>query len=480
MMVSLCSLLLLLVATAAVACRGQEQPAGTTTTKQCFGFTSGGKSIAQTTFEYYVSGESTLALANQGDVIELGCASVICPMPPVRDCFFDSSVCSSAEWCMVDTETMWGPWAMGNGGQTPGANGRAGLQCSQAQEYGMEYWFDTVCSRNTSWGPWTSMRGRCVPYRKEEESCREELSISPYGPLYSVSADQGKLMTRPLLCRPDLICTGDAEPTPHTCVKRRPPNVCFIGPWWDSTSWCKVGAEDTVGGRYETGLPKDVLMDAAQGILLQIPQEHMVATEANFWYSAEGNRSRDLIQGIVETLWPAVYRDSTTFPLPIPDPRLTGPPYTQVWNDTASQAQSIMIQTPRVWSTVHSLIANLDDVMTQEQASASQGLALFLAQSFICPDCRGFWRAEVLNTIGVPPMTTEKEAHEKWWWLAHNMVSEHTASTRGGYPWIYPSLSDAQFKDYFGNLANNTELLNCQNPFFLSYSDAKAMWKIST
>lgn len=463
-----------------LACLGRITfAAAEATVNQCFGFTKNGMSIARDTFEYYDQTNDTLSLATQGSLVSLQCASVMCPMPETKDCFYDNSLCDSEdEWCLVDTQTMWGPWAQNQNGNTPGANGRAGLQCSQAKEYGMEWWFDTVCSRNTSWGPWQSMRGRCVRYRKEGESCLEALDTEPYGPLYPVRKDNGKSFGRAMLCHPDLICTGDVEPTPHTCVKRRPPNVCYLGPWWDSSSWCKVGASDTVGGEYETGLPREVLEDAAQGLLLQLPQEHMVATEANFWYSSEGNRSRETIQRIVETLWPEVYRDETSFPLPIPDPRSTGPPYTAAWNQTANEAQSIMLQTPRVWSTVHSLVANLGETMTQEQVAASQGLAMFLAQSFICPDCRGFWRVDVLNIIGIPPSTTNAADHERWWWRAHNMVSEHTAATRGGYPWIYPAMSDAAFQEYFGTMANNTELLLCQNPFFLSYNDAKAMWKI--
>lgn len=49
---------------------------------QCFDFTAEGLSVARDTFEYW-NGE-TLALANKGDLIPLGCASVICPMPSVR------------------------------------------------------------------------------------------------------------------------------------------------------------------------------------------------------------------------------------------------------------------------------------------------------------------------------------------------------------------------------------------------------------
>jgi len=135
-----------------------------------------------------------------------------------------------------------------------------------------------------------------------------------------------------------------------------------------------------------------------------------------------------------------------------------------------------MFMTPKVWSTVHMLVANLEPTLTASQVQASQAMAMFLAQNFNCPDCRGFWRADVLNYIGMPPATTEQAAHEHWWWLAHNMVSGHTASTRGGYPWIFPEMTDADFAARYGGL--NQEL-RCQNPYWLSKEDAHRQWKIT-
>ena len=446
---------------------------------QCFPW-SLKQSVAGDTFQYLPSGSAAspanLKQAEKGKLIDLGCASVICPAPPVKDCYFDPTVCDpEKEWCMIDTEVLWGPFAMGNNGRSPGSSGKGGFQCSTALEANMTWWWDTVCSRNASWGPWESMRGRCVPYRNEQESCEIEVQINheKFGPNYAVRPN-GKLFNRPRRCRPDLVCTGDVEPQPHTCVKRRPKNVCYQGPWWNST-WCKVGGG--AGGEYEAGLPQSVLEDAATGLILQLPQESLVPTNANFWYSAEGNRSRQIIMNIVETLWPETYRNTTTFPLSYPDPRTTGPPYTAAWNETASQVSNLLPQTPRVWSTVHMIITNTLKTMDQSQVQASQALALWLSQNFNCPHCRGFWRADVLDVIGIPPSSSDREEHIKWWYIAHNMVSEHTASTRGGDPWVYPALSTAQFEEYYG-ASLNPQLLHCQNPFFLPFEDAVSMWKI--
>ena len=46
-------------------------------------------------------------------------------------------------------------------------------------------------------------------------------------PQYVVDAHSGRPPQRPLLCGPGLVCTGDVEPMPNTCVKIRPPNTCY-------------------------------------------------------------------------------------------------------------------------------------------------------------------------------------------------------------------------------------------------------------
>jgi hypothetical protein len=46
-------------------------------------------------------------------------------------------------------------------------------------------------------------------------------------PHYVVSEVDGRPPVRPMLCGPGLVCTGDVQPTPYTCVKVRPPNTCY-------------------------------------------------------------------------------------------------------------------------------------------------------------------------------------------------------------------------------------------------------------
>ena len=92
--------------------------------------------------------------------------------------------------------------------------------------------------------PPSENKKQCVPYRKEQQSCsgsiwrpKPESKSSPsssllLSPQYAASTRDGRPPLRPLLCGPGLHCTGDAPPTPNTCVKARPSNVCFQGPWW--------------------------------------------------------------------------------------------------------------------------------------------------------------------------------------------------------------------------------------------------------
>jgi hypothetical protein len=445
---------------------------------QCFDFSST-QSVSGDNYEYLPTGSTngTLSRAVLGQLIEFKCASVVCPNPPTPNCYYDPSVCTSAEWCMLESQILWGPWAFGANGETPGASGHAGIQCADAEAAGMSWWYDTVCSNSSSWGPFENVRGRCVPWRTDQQSCQPELreGNALFGPTYPVR-DNGNPFVRPLRCAPGLVCTGDVEPTPNTCVPVRPPNVCFQGPWWNST-WCKIGG--AAGGEYTTGLPQQALEDAAASVILQLPQEKLKPANANFWYEGIANRTRDEISRVIETLWPEVYRANTTFPLAsIPDPRVTGPPYTAAWNATAAAASSIMNQTPRVWSAIHTLIHNALDPMPSTQIWASRALAVFLAQNFQCPDCRGEFEISVLSIIGLPPSSSSRQDHQKWWWRAHNMVSEHTSSTRGGLPWLYLAQTPQEFSETVGASAGNTEVLKCQNPFFLPYEDAVTMWKI--
>ena len=53
------------------------------------------------------------------------------------------------------------------------------------------------------------------------------------------------------------------------------------------------------------------------------------------------------------------------------------------------------------------------------------------------------------------------------------MVSEHTAATRGGHPWVWPGLTDEEFSEAYGRY---NDRLRCQNPWFMPFKTAEEMW----
>ena len=92
------------------------------------------------------------------------------------------------------------------------------------------------------------------------------------------------------------------------------------GSWWDSSSWCRtdLSPDERAAG----GLPREVLEDAVQALLIQLPVEiYQGPNNPRFWEDEEAQRSRDIISDAVQTFWPDVYRAKTKFPLSIPDPR---------------------------------------------------------------------------------------------------------------------------------------------------------------
>jgi hypothetical protein len=89
--------------------------------------------------------------------------------------------------------------------------------------------------------------------------------------------------------------------------------------------------------------------------------------------------------------------------------------------------------------------------------------------------CLGFWGNLVVNEMGLPPDSTSREVHVRWWYDAHNAVSEHSAATRGGHPYLYPRMPRDAFQQRFGSLSPQ---LTCQNAFFMPFEHVRSMWTI--
>jgi hypothetical protein len=105
----------------------------------------------------------------------------------------------------------------------------------------------------------------------------------------------------------------------------------------------------------------------------------------------------------------------------------------------------------------------------------SRSVRLIDTPLFCCCAAAGFWGNLVVNELGLPPDSTSREAHVRWWHDAHNAVSEHSAATRGGHPYLYPRMPRDAFQARFGSLSPQ---LACQNPFFLPFAHVRDMWTI--
>jgi hypothetical protein len=139
--------------------------------------------------------------------------------------------------------------------------------------------------------------------------------------------------------------------------------------------------------------------------------------------SQAAERGRASIAAIVQELWPEKYRRDTRFPLAtFPDPRLQvrrggcacthesiqlaepapraaslrcvygapqGAAFSAAWNATAKEAHVQYRQANKVWSLIHTLVANTADPMRAASVEASRALAVWLRQHFMCTNCRG-------------------------------------------------------------------------------------------
>merc|ERR1712157_536857 len=144
---------------------------------------------------------------------------------------------------------------------------------------------------STGFLTWMPSRGKCVKYRQEGQSCiPTQNSTGPFKGTFIRRASVvgraiagGGSLDRPLACAPGLVCTGpDYEVLPSTCVKARPANLCFAGPWWDSSRCPRTHVEwyDTQGG-----MNRSWAIESLRSSLLLYPGEVDSASSCTFWNS---------------------------------------------------------------------------------------------------------------------------------------------------------------------------------------------------
>merc|ERR1712232_415643 len=161
---------------------------------------------------------------------------------------------------------------------------------------------------------WMPSRGKCVKYRQEGQSCIQTQSrtgsfkgtfirrASVVGGKFS----GGGSLDRPLACAPGLVRTGpDYEVLPSTCVKERPANLCYAGPWWDSSRCPRTQVEwyDT-----QAGMNRSWAIEALRSSLLLYPGEVTSPSSCAYWQSVRQNQhvydAMESMYEIIGALWP--------------------------------------------------------------------------------------------------------------------------------------------------------------------------------
>ncbi|CAE7681677.1 KHSRP [Symbiodinium sp. CCMP2592] len=459
----------------------------------------------------YVDGDRAgdrARMAKKGDFIKMTCDNWECPIPPVVDCYLDRSACRADEWCMVITHEKWGAWAMGKNGHTPNFELCGDKYYAEIEEIAskgnvrnvtveaLKLSRDRICGSSmvgvangiqlegySETQLWKPSHGRCVKYRQEGQSCIPTLAT--HGRFANAfvrraqtgaSYPNGGTMERPLACAPGLVCTGpDFDVLPSTCVKERPRDVCYAGPWWDSSRCPRTSMQ-------RSGMSTEWALESLQTAFLVFPGEVASAMHCKYWtgpmapFTAE---VRKVTHNIFKALWPShlVGECPTLEDLYASMWRQTGVDLTALSPEEceAGEAKEGKIAealalvgswTHRpnlLWSLIHFSMHNQPSPMSSNAVAASTALASHLSENFWCNDCRGFFTVGVLSVVGLPPQNPDGEEHAKYWNLGHNIASEHVATTRGGHPWIN-TLEEAQEADV-------------GNPFFVPYETSVKMWR---
>jgi len=467
------------------------------------------------------TGKAVVRTAIKGDLIRMHCDNWECPIPQVKNCYVDRNACLEDEWCMVETHEKWGQWAMGQNGHTPDfdhcgeeyeqlileadatftedLNESRNAMCNSTQ-VGATAGYMLVDDLSTTNGylTWMPSRGKCVKYRQEGESCvPTQSSTGAFQSEFirraatgSGSLKGGGSMDRPLACAPGLVCTGpDYDVLPSTCVKERPADLCYAGPWWISTACPRTAmAKDFQqnGSAVAGGMNRSWALKSLRSFLLLYPGEVLAPWDCEFWTDEHVQNAMSTGYSIAEALWPR----HVVGPYPSWEEVSNEFFVVQIGNDRsynllknmtaeicqikdedkqdvvdalASTALGAWSSMPNlIWSLIHFMMHNQRAPMPQKAVDASQALATHLSENFWCNDCRGFFTIGVLSVYGLPPDVPNGEAHARYWNLGHNVASEHVATTRGGHPWIVGLGA------------------KIGNPFYMPYETAAKMWRAAS
>lgn len=468
----------------------------------------------------YVDTHNNIREAKKGEVINMACDGVLCPAPKAPDCYVTPGICASDEWCMLNQQEVWDAAGAGGGNSIVQLDfckdffNSSEWSTNSAEDYhkmlqtnvdknmthveletaiklfnsaadrcsgtdGMAYGVAVTDEVDYMKGA----RGRCVKYRQEGQSCVPQFAdfIDSSKKSLLPKMESGKQFKRPLLCDTTrgLQCTGsDFDVMPSTCVAERPKDVCFLGPWWDSTVCPRSETKAKGGLDYETTL------NTVRSFLLLFPGDVGAASDCSYWDKSIklGQATYDArVDGyaIVSALWPAHLGGKFASPgLPSFEQFEKGfvlPGISRKVCDAGSKDKDSRIafllavqhiRTERannIWSFIHFMMHNQPDFMNARRIAASREMANHLSQRYWCSNCRSYFTDGILEPYGLPPNSNNPIDHAKYWNFGHNVASEHVATTRGDDPWIY-QLGDESVADM-------------QNLFYVSFEQAEQQWK---
>lgn len=351
------------------------------------------------------------------------------------------------------------------------------------------------------WTKEQSTRGRCVPYQKECYSCTssvdDDLANPSDFPALNRSAftSDGQYLVRPTVCEPGLVCTGDTIPVlPPTCVKARPRDRTHSVTRDEMIQWSlrfvRLGGRPSKGLNDRTcrlhnekGVCERYVDDAVSPLTKGASQQNILVTANNIlhvlWPSVLGPFPGPFIPGELDRNVPACddpqYVASLTdyqkanggpdYRAPIPaNGKKNAPPCLWKNFDTAYNDEG-----PSIWSLIHTITANLPERLSDKQVEALRTIPMYLRMYLSCGTCRGHIKEHLID-IGIPT-SNRRDDWFRYFWRAHNFVSEQTAHTRigentdGGLPWACDAQGCAGKYVY---------------PWFMPLSEAYKQWRIQS
>ncbi|CAK9036390.1 Sulfhydryl oxidase, partial [Durusdinium trenchii] len=385
-----------------------------------------------------------------------------------------------------------------------------------------------------NWYPWDVSymnRGRCLPYVQLNGACEPQFEgDDAWNQKALPRKANGEFFERPVLCAPELICTGETiHVLPSTCVKRRLPEAGCMS----SAPFCagRSPGDCPSSTKDMCVCPRLVNESAFEKNQSSCTQENKVTREKlehcgsifnsfngpNFAFAYQSDHDQSfgsvglpddhniaggdtvevkklrLYRGlgeanfvianrILQTLWPYPVCDSSTvnctqFPLPVLlrdyDGELLG-------NYTDGRKADWMPEEGRgvtnyhcTWMILHTLSVNGKPLLSAEEQTAFHEAILYLSSQFDCKVCRSNIM-DIIKFYGMPKGNLRSD-YAWWFWRAHNHANEHTYATHS------PSQQQIDQTTYLTPEDRRWDMwanAHYEHPWFMPHDVAMRMWNL--